>query len=365
MKIKRWHIWLGVLISALFLYLAFRKVDFGLVWFHLKSAKWAWVLLGLVFYFAGVVVRAWRWKVLLNPLKPMSVKKLFPVVCVGYMGNNIYPARAGEFLRAFILKQKDDVSFSGSLATIVVERLFDGITILALVLFNLGRLVRLVTNPVMANNIRIATWIVGGGFGVLLIVFLLMAIFPKKTRIVSSWLTRHLLPKKWRTKADGMIDKFIEGVGVLRSWHQILLVLALSFLVWVLEAGLYFGVMKALGLNLTFIDLLLVEGVVNLVLLVPAMPGGLGTFDAATKFMLELFKQGAEQALGFALILRVALWLPITALGAYYFVKEGFSLSTDIGQLKKEYQEETQMDPEDDNSQMTEEIEEHNEHDGK
>ncbi len=334
MKIKRWQIWLGVIVSAVFLYLAFRKVDFGQLWLHLKTAQWAWVLLGLVIYFLGVGVRAWRWKILLNPLKKMPIKKLFPVVCVGYMGNNIYPARAGEFLRAFILKQKEDVSFSGSLATIVVERLFDGITILALVLFNLGRLVRLVTDPVMAKNIQIATWVVGAGFGILLIVFLLMAIFPEQARKTSTWLTSRLLPAKWREKADGIIDKFIDGVSVLRSWHQVLLVLALSFLVWVLEAGLYFGVMKALGMNLAFIDLLLIEGVVNLVLLVPAMPGGLGTFDAATKFMLELFKQGPNQALGYALILRVALWLPITALGAFYFVKEGFSLSTDIGQLR-------------------------------
>ncbi|HOH92993.1 MAG TPA: lysylphosphatidylglycerol synthase transmembrane domain-containing protein [Anaerolineaceae bacterium] len=365
MKIKRWQIYLGVLISAVFLFLAFRKVDFAMVWFHLKSAKWVWVVLGLVLYFLGVIVRAWRWKILLNPLKSISVKKLFPVVCVGYMGNNIYPARAGEFLRAFILKQKDDVSFSGSLASIVVERLFDGITILALVLFNLGRLVRLITDPVMSRNIQLATWVVSAVFGVLLIVFLLMAIFPQKARTVASWLTQHLLPKKWRAKADGIIDKFIEGVSVLRSWHQVLLVLALSFLVWVLEAGLYFGVMKALGLNLAFIDLLLVEGVVNLVLLVPAMPGGLGTFDAATKFMLELFQQGAEQALGFALILRVALWLPITALGAFYFVKEGFSLSTDIGQLKTDYQEETPVGPENEPSLVTEETKEQDEHNGK
>ena len=355
MKIKRWQVYLGVLISAVFLFLAFRKVDFGLVWDYLKNAKWAWVILGLALYFVGVLARTWRWKVLLNPLKALSVRKLFPVVCVGYMGNNIYPARAGEFLRAFILKQKDDISFSGSLATIVVERLFDGITILALVLFNLGRLVRLISDPVMSRNIQIATWVVSAVFGVLLLVFLLMAVFPKKARAVANWLTQRLLPEKWREKVNGILDKVIEGVSVLRSWHQVLLVLALSFLVWVLEAGLYFGVMKALGLNLAFIDLLLIEGVVNLVLLVPAMPGGLGTFDAATKFMLELFKQGAEQALGFALILRVALWLPITALGAFFFVKEGFSLGTDIGQLKKDYQTENKY-------QITEETEEQDEH---
>ena len=133
MKIKRWHIVLGILISAVFLFLAFRKIEFNQLWQYLRAAKWAWVLLGLVFYFMGVWVRTWRWQVLLKPLKQLSRRQLFPVVCIGYMGNNVYPARAGEVLRSILLKQSDDVPISGSLATIVVERLFDGITILALV----------------------------------------------------------------------------------------------------------------------------------------------------------------------------------------------------------------------------------------
>jgi len=100
---------------------------------------------------------------------------------------------------------------------------------------------------------------------------------------------------------------------------------------------LYWGVMKALGLDLSFMSLLLIEGVVNLVLLIPAAPGGLGTFDAAAKFMLSLFGIPAEQALGYALILRVALWIPITALGAIFFIKEGLSLSTNLQQIQTDY----------------------------
>ena len=96
MKLKRWHIWLGVAISAVFLYLAFRKVDFSLVWQYLKQAQWSWVLLGLAVYFFGVLLRAWRWQILLNPLKRLPIRRLFPVVAIGYMGNNVYPARAGE-----------------------------------------------------------------------------------------------------------------------------------------------------------------------------------------------------------------------------------------------------------------------------
>ncbi len=344
MKIKRWHIVLGILISAVFLFLAFRKIEFNQLWQYLRAAKWAWVLLGLVFYFMGVWVRTWRWQVLLKPLKHLSRRQLFPVVCIGYMGNNVYPARAGEVLRSILLKQSDDVPISGSLATIVVERLFDGITILALVLLNFRQFVQIAPDAEWVNRIQTGSILVAGIFGLILIVFLAMLFLPKQTQAVSGWLINKLLPAKLRPKVSGILDKFIEGLRVLRSPGQSLLVLALSMLVWVLEGGLYWGVMKALGLDLSFMSLLLVEGVVNLVLLIPAAPGGLGTFDAAARFMLSLFGIPAELALGYALMLRVALWIPITALGAIFFVKEGFSLSTNIEQMQTNYSSEENTD---------------------
>ncbi len=148
---------------------------------------------------------------------------------------------------------------------------------------------------------------------------------------------QQVITPKAAPKVSGILDKFIDGLRVLRSPGQSLLVLALSMLVWIFEAGLYWGVMKALGLELSFMSLLLIEGVVNLVLLIPAAPGGLGTFDAAAKFMLSLFGIPPEQALGYALILRVALWIPITALGALFFIKEGFSLTTNLQQIQTDY----------------------------
>jgi len=337
MKIKRWHIALGILISAVFLYLAFRKIEFDDLWQYLHSAKWAWVLPGLVFYFGGVWVRTWRWQVLLNPLKRIPRRQLFPVVCIGYMGNNVYPARAGEVLRSILLKQTDDVPISGSLATIVVERLFDGITILALVLLNFRQLVQIAPDAGWMQRIQTGSILVGALFALILLIFLAMVFLPNQTRAVSNWLINKLLPLKLRPKVSGILDKFIDGLRVLRSPGQSLLVLGLSMLVWIFEGGLYWGVMKALGFDLSFMSLLLIEGVVNLVLLIPAAPGGLGTFDAAAKFMLSLFGIPAEQALGYALILRVALWIPITALGAIFFVKEGFSLGANIQQMQKDY----------------------------
>ena len=337
MKIKRWHVALGILISAVFLYLAFRKIEFDQLWQHLRAAQWGWVLLGLVFYFIGVWVRTWRWQVLLNPLKRISQRKLFPVVCIGYMGNNVYPARAGEVLRSILLRQSDDVPISGSLATIVVERLFDGITILALVLLNFRQLARIAPDAEWVRRIQAGSVLVAAIFTLVLLVFLALLFLPKQTQALSAWVINKLLPLKLRPKVSSILDKFIDGLRVLRSPGQSLLVLMLSMLVWIFEGGLYWGVMKALGFELSFMSLLLIEGVVNLVLLIPAAPGGLGTFDAAAKFMLSLFGIPPEQALGYALILRVALWIPITALGAIFFVKEGFSLSTNLEQMQTDY----------------------------
>ena len=339
MKIKRWHVWLGLVISAIFLWLAFRKVDFSLVWEQLKTANLTYVALGILAYFIALFIRTWRWKVLLQPIKSVSLKKLFSILSAGYMANNIYPARAGDFLRSVLLRKKEGVPISASLATIVVEHLFDGIAILGLVLLNFGELTHFASNSQWVGIIENTAFWVGLVFGLILLVFIGMVLMPEKMSVLTNWVINHLVPTKLRKPLSGIVEKFTDGLRVLRSPLQSLLVLCQSFLIWVIETGLYWGVMKAMGLELTFQSLLMVVGIVNLVLLLPAAPGGLGTFDAATKTMMELFGVNPENALSFALLLRVALWVPVTLVGAFFFVKEGFSLTTDLESIEEEYQE--------------------------
>ena len=337
MKIKRWHVWLGLIISAIFLWLAFRKVDFTLVWQQLRTANLAYVALGIVAYFLALFIRTWRWKVLLLPMKRISLLRLFPVLSAGYMANNIYPARAGDLLRTVLLRKKEEVPISASLATIIVEHLFDGIAILALVLLNLGQLTNFAPNSQWVGIIETSAFWVGLIFGLILLVFVSMVLLPEKMHRFTTWVINHLVPAKLREPVGGIIEKFTVGLRVLRSPLQSLLVMLQSVMIWVVEAGLYWGVMKAMGLQLSFQSLLMVVGIVNLVLLVPAAPGGLGTFDAATKSMMELFGVSPENALSYALLLRVALWLPVTLVGAFFFVKEGFGLTTDLQSIQEEY----------------------------
>ena len=143
---KRWQFWLGLAISIVFMYFALNKLKLDEFWLAVKSANYWWILPGIAVYFVGVWVRAWRWHYLLGPIKKIPTRVMFPVTCIGYMGNNIYPARAGEVLRAVVLKRREGVPISASLATVIVERIFDGVVMLAFVFLNLPALAKLSTS---------------------------------------------------------------------------------------------------------------------------------------------------------------------------------------------------------------------------
>ena len=332
---KRWLIWLGLVISAIFLYLAFREIDYAELWQTLKEVRILWLIPGLIIYFLGVLVRTWRWQYLLKPLGKISITTLFPIINIGYMGNNVFPLRMGEVLRAVVLKRREDISISGSLATIVVERIFDAVVIVGFVLLNLGQLVNLPGQVTFTQLGNLATWAVGI-FLAGLIIFILVAMFPKPAMNLVHGIIMKLLPERWQETAIHISDRFLEGLMSLRSPSDALMILLTSILVWLLETGLYWSVDQALGLGLTFGQLMLLNGVVNLVLLVPAAPGGLGTFDAAGRAMLEAYGASSETALGYTLLLRIALWVPITLLGTIYFIREGLKWTTDVGEMESQ-----------------------------
>jgi uncharacterized protein (TIRG00374 family) len=331
---KNWKFWLGVVISAVFLWLALNKLNFGDFWQAVSHANYLWILPGVAVYFVAVWARAWRWHYLLKPIKPIKTKVMFPITCIGYMGNNIYPARAGEVLRAVILKRKEGVSISASLATIIVERIFDGVVMLAFVFVNLAQLAGLSTTsiPVGKWNLTIqgiALWGSAIFFGAL-VIFLLAAMFPKVSSRFFRWIINHILPGKSREKAGAIMDRFLDGLESLRTPGNILMVFFTSVVIWLLETVKYWFVMHAFGFHASFFTLMLMNGIVNLATTIPAAPGYIGTFDAPG--IAILVASGIKQAVatGYTLVLHVALWVPITVLGAYYMAREGIKWSDSL-----------------------------------
>src|SRR5690606_8053237 len=249
---KKWQFWLGVLISVVFIWLALRGLHLEEFWESVRRANYAWLLPGIGVYFVGVWVRAWRWHYLLGPIKKIPTRTMFPITTIGYMGNNIYPARAGEVLRAVILKRKEGVSVSASLATIIVERIFDGVVMLAFVFVNLPELARLTGASGVVGNIQQVAIIGTGAFLGALAIFLLAAMFPQHTARLGFWFIFRLVPTRLHERILGLMNRFMVALASLRSAFNVLIVFFVSVLIWLLETGKYWFVMHAFDFSFSF-----------------------------------------------------------------------------------------------------------------
>ncbi len=331
---KRWQFWLGILISALFLYLVLRKIDFAQLWQVLIAANYWWLIPGVLVYFVALWARSWRWHYLLRPLKAIPTASMFPIVTIGYAGNNIFPARAGEVVRAVVLKRKQAVPISASLATIIVERVFDGIVMLAFVFVNLAELTRLSNVSIGIAGItlgirEIAIWGSVAFFGALAI-FLVAAMFPAPTDRLVTWLVNHLAPVRIREKTLGISRRFLDGLESLRSPLDVLMVFVTSVIIWLLETVKYWFVMHAFKFSVSFFALMLMNGVVNLATTIPSAPGYLGTFDLPGIAVLQAYNISREVAASYTFVLHFALWFPVTAVGLYYMFREGIKWTETI-----------------------------------
>ncbi len=320
---KRWQFWVGVLISAVFLYFSLGGLKLNEVWSSMQSAQYLWLLPGIAVYFVGVWVRSWRWHYMLRPLKKIPTRTMFPIVTIGYMGNNIYPARAGEVLRAVILKQREGVPVSASLATVIVERIFDGVVMLGFVFVNLSELARLTGNSGVVGQMDIRTIAIAGTVVFLgaLLVFLLAAMFPHTAEAILDRLLP-ILPLRFRAKVKDIAIKFLSGLESLRSPVEALMIFLTTVIIWLLETAKYWFVMHAFGFSVSFFGLMLMNGIVNLATTLPSAPGYVGTFDAPGIAVLTAYGVPGATAAGYTLVLHAALWFPITLLGAFFYLRQ-------------------------------------------
>lgn len=325
--LKRWQFWLGVGISALFLVIALRNQRLGDVWATLRTARYGWIIPGVVVYFLGVWARTWRWDYLLRPMKRIPLRRLFPVVVIGYMGNNVYPARAGEVVRAYVLRRREGVSISASLATIVVERVFDGLVMLLFVFIGLP----FTPMPAWLQWMVVAASLLFFGA---LAVFMILAAKIEWAEAAYSWTIDRVVPLRFRKSARGFADRFMTGLHSLRSARDVLMLFVTSIVIWLAETVKYWFVMHAFDFSVPFWVLMLMNGIVNLATTIPSSPGYVGTFDAPGIEILSIFGVSRSLAASYTLVLHAALWLPITLLGFWYMGCESVTWR-DFGQAEK------------------------------
>jgi uncharacterized protein (TIRG00374 family) len=214
------------------------------------------------------------------------------------------------------------------------------VVMLAFVFLNLPELAKLTSSSGFIGDIRTLALIGSGVFIGALAVFLLAAMFPERAEKILQVFVQRLAPARFRQKILDLASRFLGGLESLRSPREALMVFITSLVIWLLETGKYWFVMHAFPFQVSFFTLMLMNGIVNLATTIPSAPGYVGTFDAPGIALLQAYGVNQAVAAAYTLVLHVALWVPVTLLGGYYFLREGLSWSESLN-LKMEYEQET------------------------
>ncbi|MCS7177750.1 MAG: lysylphosphatidylglycerol synthase transmembrane domain-containing protein [Anaerolineae bacterium] len=313
---RRWPLLLlGLALSLCFLWFAFRDLHLIEVWDALKTARYVWLIPGVMVYFISVWFRAWRWGFLLSGSRWVSTARLFSIVVIGYMGNNILPFRLGEVLRAYILWRKEGIHIGTTLTTVVLERLLDGLTLVCFVLFGL---LFLPLSEFLGRLVMVASGVFFGA----LAVFLYLAAHPDRLRRLARRALDARIPPRLRLPLLGFLEGVIAGLEGLRRARDVLVLFGITVWVWLLEALKYWLVSFAFDLHLGYVSVMVMGGAVNLLTALPSLPGYIGTFEMGIK-ILEGMGAPSAAAASYILVLHAVLLVPVTLLGMVLMGVEG------------------------------------------
>ncbi len=327
--LKTRRFWIGIVFSAALLSLFFLQVDISETADALKSANYIWFIPAIAIYFVGVLFRSLRWHFFLRPLKSISPRRLYPVVVIGYMANNLLPVRLGEFVRSFFLGEREGVSKSATLATIILERVFDGVglLIIALIVWPLLPVPDLLRDFTEDTGfpLGLLLFLVVAPFLVALGVFVAMALSPRLGAGVVRLVLR-FIPGGLKRPAESIMLAFVDGLASLRSPRRILAALLLTFPVWLAEGSMYYLISFGFDIDQPFHGMMFTTSTSNLATSLPSSAGSVGPFEYATRLTLEGLGVAGEAAAAFAIALHVALLAPVTMLGLLFMWMQNLSL---------------------------------------
>jgi uncharacterized protein (TIRG00374 family) len=308
----------GLLLTIVFLVLAFSRVDLAAFADELRRVNYVWLLPSALCTLLGYVVRTLRWRFILSGAARAPVTTLFPILIMGFATNNLLPGRLGEFWRAYLLGRKRDVRKSFALASVFVERVFDGLTLVAL----LAIVSINIQLPDRGREVELFAALI------FLSATLFVAVLLWKPTLVQTPLSRVLrpLPVRWSTWAIDRLETFVEGLQPLRNPRVLLIAALLSAAVWLLEGSSYLllsrGVDLSLapGLEIPAIGLTLVS--INLGIMVPSGPGYVGTQEFFGTWALGVVGANPHAALALVVVSHAVQYTLVTSLGLLFFARE-------------------------------------------
>ncbi len=274
----------------------------------LGSADWLLLIPAIGLYFVGVLLRSVRWGMLL-PEYGVKLWTLFRALVVGFTVNNLLPFRMGEVARAYLLARWGSVPYGATVASLVVERVLDGLS-LALLL-----LVALWLVPSAPSYLLAVGVIAGCAFFVVLALLALAAWRADALTTFVGFFARRM-PPRMGPALMGATNNFARSLAVVQDTGRLARLIGLSLVAWCCELGLFFVLMISVGITGSYPSALLVGSAANFATLLPSSPGYAGTFDAAlTRAAQDALHISAGLAAAYDIIVHATLFLPVVVVG--------------------------------------------------
>jgi len=337
---------LGVIISAVALFFAFRNVPFNDLLLYAGSINYIWSLPAVSIAMFAFVLRAARWQVILASTREISFWSAFHPMMIGFMINCILPGRAGEVARPVILKKSENIPFSTGIATVAAERAFDisfilifFIIVLATVdidpkldmTFGEYHLSRKTLIDISEGFLKICLFLIAG------IVFVsirktresmkrIIATIPSIFFFAGTELKKKILTKVCNPLIN-LLDNFASGFSLIKSPKKLIVCAGLSFLIWILSAFSYYIMAQGCpGIGLSFVEISAVMIIVCFFIALPSIPGWWGIWEAGGIFALSLFGISTKEAAGFTLVNHAIQVFPVIILGVLSALKTGMNI---------------------------------------
>ena len=323
---KKMLLIVGLMVSIVCSWLFVRKIEWSSLGVAFSEAKYIYILPTIIIMFVAHYIRAIRWEVLLSPIKKVSVLNLFSVSMIGFMANNVLPARLGEIIRPIMIARKEKIGVSTSFATVAIERVFDilGIIVIASLLFCFLPSDNQANSQAVIHQLKKWSAIMAF-FGICTIAILfLLSLYPKKAGAVFEKLL-FVFPHHLRDKLVNLLHSFISGLQVFDHKIKLLWVGILSMVIWLLNAASIYVLCYSFDIGLSYAGACFVTVCIALAVALPQAPGFIGVFHIATQKSLDVFGVGLSSAQSFAILLWAVSVIPVTVTGLLFLWREGIS----------------------------------------
>lgn len=312
---------IGVLFSLLLLWWALRDVALSEVLTHARDADPGLFILSIVLTLAGFWVRAFRWGLLLLPVASLPFSPRVGATFIGFAANNLLPARIGEFARAFSLSRATSVSVAAAFATLVVERLLDGLVLVGLLFASMAAATFPASAQIGSVDLRSAAALIAIIMAAVAAGLFFAVSAPRYAGLLARRIIG-LLPARFQEGALHHLRAFAAGLLVLRSPRLFVVSAGLALAQWLFLALSYGYGFRAFGIDdVPYAGAVFMQSLISLAVAIPSSPGFFGPFEAAARAGLGLWGVPPEQAVSFAIGYHIAGFLPVTLIGIYYVWK--------------------------------------------